>query len=86
MVKMITMTAPPVKPVMIRLKFSCPVSPKAVSIAVSKVSIDTMAEAKLTTFAAEKTGLLYLRYFTRLTMAFVREKNVYAAMAMVVIG
>jgi len=61
-------------------------SPKVVSIVDSSVNIDTHAEARLIALDAEYTGLLYLRYFTVLIMASVREVNVYAAMAIVVIS
>ena len=60
-------------------------SPKVVSIVDSSVSIDTSAAAKLIALDAEKTGLLYLRYFTTLTIATVNAVKVYAAIAIAVI-
>ena len=61
-------------------------SPNVVSIVDSSVSMDTHADARLIAFDAEYTGLLYLRYFTVFMIASVKEVNVYAAIAMVVIS
>lgn len=82
-----TEIAPPVAPSKIRrsVKFIVP-SPKVVSIVDSSVSIETHADVREIAFDAEYTGLLYLRYFITSMMANVREVNVYAAKAMVVIS
>ena len=72
-----TEIAAPDVPSKIRLSVKLIVlSPNVVSIVDSRVSIDTQAEARLIAFDAEKTGLLYLRYFTMFTVAIVNEVNV----------
>ena len=58
---------------------------KTVSIVEVRVTIETHAAAKLIAFEAETTGLLYFLYFTILIIAIVKDINVYAAMAIVVI-
>ena len=60
--------------------------PKVVSIVDSSVNMDTHADARLIAFEAEYTGLLYLRYVIVFIIANVRDVNVYAAKAMVVIS
>ena len=61
-------------------------SPNVVSIVDSSVSMETHAAARLIPLEAEYTGLLYLRYFTAPIIAIVKEPNVYAAIAIVVIS
>ena len=78
-------TAPPVASVIILLKASFPSSEKAVSIAVSSVSIETQAQTSVIAFEAEKTGLSKRLNLTALTTAEVNEVKVYAASAIVVI-
>ena len=74
---MSTEIAPPVAP-SIHFCSTAVIVPslKVVSIVDSSVSIDTRAAAKLMALAAENTGLLYLRYFTKLMMATVIEVKV----------
>ena len=78
-------TAAPVRLVIMSRKLSCPSSPKAESIALSSVSTETAAEARLIALAAENSGLLYFLYLTTFTMAIVSEVKVNAASAIVVI-
>ena len=59
---------------------------KVVNIVASSVSMETHAEARLTPFDAEYTGLLYFLYLTIFIIATVKEVKVYAAIAMVVIS
>ncbi len=80
-------TVPPRSPsINLRDKRSIVPSSKVVSIVDVSVIIDTQAAAILMAFDAENTGLLYLLYFTILTIATVKAVNVYAAIAMVVIS
>lgn len=82
-----TEIAPPVAASIIlrmeRVTFS---APKVVSMVDSSVINETQADARLIAFDAENTGLLYLRYLKILMIAKVRDVNVYAAMAIVVIS
>ena len=78
-------TATPVRSVMIPRISSVFSSLKALNMAVSKVSIDTQAAARLIAFDADMTGLLYRRYLTIFTIARDIDAKVYAAIAIVVI-
>ena len=80
-------TAPPVsarKSFLVYVSTVC--APKVESIVASRVSIDTLAAARLIAFVDVYTGLLYFRYFMIFTIAKVSEVKVYAARAMVVIS
>ena len=79
-------TAMPTPPnISFRVRASIVPSLNVVSIVDVNVSIDTQAAAKLMALDAEKTGLLYFLYLTTLTMAIVKEVNVYAAIVIAVI-
>ena len=80
-------TAPPLSARKIRIVF-CDSVPllKEASMVLSNVSMETQAAAKEMAFADDRTGLLYLRYRTTLTMATVSIAKVYVAMAIVVIS
>ena len=58
--------ANPVTAVIISRNMGSSAAPNCEIIAVSNESMDTSAAVKFTAFAAERTGLLYLRYFTTL--------------------
>ena len=80
-----THTAIPVsKVIMLCISASVDV-PNAENIAVSSVSIETAAAARLIARDAESTGLSNFLYLTTLIIAKVIEVKVYAASAIVVI-
>ena len=81
-----TQITPPVDPsIALRVAASILPSAKVVSIVDSSVSIETSAAARVITFDAENTGLLYFRYSIIPIIAMISDVNVYAAMVIAVI-
>ena len=69
--------ANPVTAVIISRNMGSSAAPNCEIIAVSNESMDTSAAVKFTAFAAERTGLLYLRYTLDVNASFLSDNEIY---------